>query len=307
MATAERKPYRVMVTGPAKIRPTDPQALRDIEHVEKHGYVILEDVFSIAEAEEAKAEIERLRTKDASGPKGGRNEFEGWRTERIYGLLDKSRLFDKFVLLERVCALNDWFLDPGYMINSFHTIQINPGEDPQELHHDDAYCYIPRPRPPLGTAIIVALDSFTTTNGATEIIPGSHLWPTGQYPAPSRSQTISATCPAGSVVYFLGTTWHGGGKNTSLNPRVSLTVQYCQPYIRPTENQILAVDPRKLDKIPKSIVQMMGYSPHAPFIGYVDGMGPRRGIMRLMEWARKDVDFDPPTFADRDEGGKSKL
>jgi hypothetical protein len=36
-------------------------------------------------------------------------------------------------------------------------------------------------------------------------------------------------------------------------------VQYCQPYIRPIESQILAVDPRKLDGIHPRIVEMMGY------------------------------------------------
>lgn len=117
----------------------------------------------------------------------------------------------------------------GYAINSFHTIQINPSEDPQELHHNDAYCSIPRPRPPLGAAIIVALDPFITTNGATSIIPASHLWPSDQRPdlSSSSSQAISAVCPAGLVVYFLGTTWHGGSRNLFNVPRLSLTVQYC--------------------------------------------------------------------------------
>lgn len=35
-------------------------------------------------------------------------------------------------------------------------------------------------------------------------------------------------------------------------------MQYCNPYIRPIENQILAVDPRKLDGIDSRIVDMMG-------------------------------------------------
>jgi hypothetical protein len=78
-----------MEPGPTKQKPTDPQTLKDIEHVEEHGYIILENVFSVTKAEEAKAEINRLRTKDLSGPSAGRNEFEGFQTERIYGLLDK--------------------------------------------------------------------------------------------------------------------------------------------------------------------------------------------------------------------------
>ncbi|KAF2474202.1 uncharacterized protein BDR25DRAFT_323218 [Lindgomyces ingoldianus] len=212
-------------------------------------------------------QIERLRTKDRGGKRTGRNELN---TERIYGLLDKSRIFDKFALLDRVVSLNDWFLDPGFNISAFCTIQINLGESPQELHHDDAYCYIPHP--------------FTLTNGATNIIPGSHLWPSGDVPTHPHPSTISIACPAGSAIYFLGTTWHSGSPNTTSTPRQSLT------------NLILAVDPRKLDAIPERIVRMMGYEVQRPFIG-------------LMDWAGRDVEWSPPTFADSEEGfGKrSKL
>lgn len=169
----------------------------------------------------------------------------------------RSRVFDKFAMIPRVLALNEYFLDPAYMISAMHTIQINPGENPQELHYDDAFCHIPRPRLPLGSAIIVAFDDFTADNGATCIIPGSHKWVSNR--RGQHSETIPAVMPAGSVVYFIATTWHGGGQNKTSIPRQSLTVQYCQPYIRQIENQFLAVDPRKLDEIPQKIVAMMGY------------------------------------------------
>lgn len=138
--------------------PTDPVSLADIEHVKQHGYVIMRDMFSRADAAAAKAEIARL---SGSAPLVGRNPFEGLDTTRIYSLLNKTRVFDKFAVLPRVLALNDHFLDPGYQITAFHTIQINPEETPQDLHHDDGFCKFPRPRAPLGTAIMVAFDDFT--------------------------------------------------------------------------------------------------------------------------------------------------
>ncbi|KAF2432123.1 phytanoyl-CoA dioxygenase [Tothia fuscella] len=272
--------------------PSNPQTRADIEHVLEHGYVILEDCFSKAEAEDAKKEIRRL---SGDSPEPGRNPFEGLKTNRIYALLNKTRKLDKFTVLPRVIALNDYFLDEGYNISSFHSIQINPGEEPQGLHHDDQFTNLPRPRPPLGTAIIAAFDDFTPENGSTRIIPGSHKWTsdrTGQ-----QAETISAVCPAGSVVYFISTTWHGGGRNTASIPRMSLTVQYCQPYMRQIENQFLAVDPRKLDEIPETIVRMMGYRTHKPFIGYVDGLNPREGARRMLKRLEQPVNFDPSAFA----------
>jgi len=70
---------------PAKASlPSDPQTRADIEQCLENGYVVLENVFSLDEAAEAKAEIGRLSGKD---PIAGRNSFEGLKTTRIYSLL----------------------------------------------------------------------------------------------------------------------------------------------------------------------------------------------------------------------------
>lgn len=285
----ETFPY---TTSPHKPLPSDPSLAADVRHVLEHGYVILKDQFSKAKAEDTISEIDRLSGKD---PEAGRNAFEGLKTNRIYSLLNKSRVFDDYVTLPRVLELNDYFLEPGFCLSAFHTIQINPGEKAQDFHHDDAFAPVPRPRPPLGSAIIVAFDDFTETNGATRIVPKSHLWPSGI--RPSDDQAIPSVCPAGSVVYFISTTWHSGGQNQSPRPRKSLTVQYCQPYMRQIENMYLAVDPRKLDEIPKRIVELMGYKTFAGFIGYTDGLNPREAARRLVSWQQKPVDDSPPAFA----------
>lgn len=130
--------------------------------------------------------------------------------------------------------------------------------------------------------------------GATRIIPGSHNWDSERRGRPD--ETIPALCPEGGVVYFVSTLWHGGGANISDRPRQSATVQYCNPYIRPIENQILAVDPRKLDNIDPKIVEMMGYKHMEPFMGYADGLGPRRAARRMVRWLQNEVDENPPTF-----------
>jgi len=73
---------------PPKQLPASPQSRADIQHVEEHGYVVPENRFSSREAEAAKAEIERLSTRDGRTIMG-RNVFEGVNTTRIYSLLKK--------------------------------------------------------------------------------------------------------------------------------------------------------------------------------------------------------------------------
>jgi hypothetical protein len=123
-----------------------------IDHITEHGYAVIPNAFSSGEIDEAKAELRHLASVLEAGPAPlrGRNTFEGLKTQRIYALANKSRVFDKFALHPDILALNDHFLDPGYLLNSFQSINIQPGETPQTLHHDDGYVTVPRPHRAFG-------------------------------------------------------------------------------------------------------------------------------------------------------------
>jgi hypothetical protein len=258
---ADLNPQTLAAFIPRSI-PSDPKTRALTEQVLKEGYVVIPNCFSRDEGKAAIAEIARLSGKD---PKTTRDDFFGRKTSRIYALPNKSRLFDKFYMLPQVLALNDYFLEPDYLPYVIQSIVINPGEGQQPIHHDDAATRLPRPRAPLSAAIMVVLEDYTETNGATKIIPASHLW--GKSQKVRKQDSISAICSAGSVVYFLGTTYHSGGPNISDKPRHALTVQYCQPYIPPLENLMFCVDPRKLNEIREKVVDMMGYKSGFPFLG----------------------------------------
>ncbi|RDW91113.1 hypothetical protein BP5796_02278 [Coleophoma crateriformis] len=271
--------------------PTSPSIEPLVKHVLEHGYVILPSIYTPHQVSHALSELDRLEKEQASGPasQGGRNAFEGFNTRRIYALPDKSRAFDCFPIHPTVLMLNDFFLQENYLLTSFHTVNIEPGATEQEIHTDDGLIALPRPRPLMGVGTMVALDDFTSTNGATTLIPGSHLWSDAR--VPTRSEMIPAIMPAGSMVYFLNTLWHSGGANTSSHTRRSLTIQYCQPWIRTFENMTVAMGWEDLDQVPKPLLKLMGFSTH-DFMGYVDGRAPRTGVemrkKRLIEWALQE-------------------
>ncbi|KAH7205116.1 uncharacterized protein BKA55DRAFT_629165 [Fusarium redolens] len=268
----------------------DPHNEDLIHSVIENGFVILENMFTEAEVEEACQELKRLSESDAAGPasSGGRNKFEGFRTNRIYALLNKSRVFDKFVAHPKIVALNDYFFDPGWLVSTFQSITLQSGAEAQTLHHDDGYITVPRPHRPFGSAIMISLDAYTEFNGSTVVVPKSHEW--GPDRIPSRAEALPVVMPRGSIVFFLGTLWHGGGQNTSDHERRALTVQYCQPWVRPIENQILAVNFGRLPEIPKHIVDMMGYQVGKPFIGFVNGESPLKAAQRhLKRWKESNV------------------
>ena len=75
----------------------------------------------------------------------------------------------------RVLPVVEGVLDRGCLISSLSSIAIDPGETAQPIHADDQLMPIPKPHPPTVCNTMWALTDFTEANGATRIIPGSHL------------------------------------------------------------------------------------------------------------------------------------
>lgn len=239
----------------------------DLATLQCDGYVILPKLLSADELAEIRAAVTPLLDRN------GRNPFEGRSTQRIYSVLNKTRACDRIADHPRVLALLDRLLMPNYLLSMLQVINILPGEQAQMLHTDDAFYPLPRPRKALGAATIWAIDDFTADNGATDIIPGSHLWGDRN---PDAAQRQPVVMPAGSCVFFLGTLWHGGGANRSEQPRLAVTAQYCEPWLRPQEAFTLSTTRDTVRAVSEDIRRMLGYSIHPPFIGQVDGMHPKR-------------------------------
>ncbi len=240
----------------------------DLASVARDGYVILPDLLS-------PAELDAIRTDVAPFlDRVGRNSFEGHTTQRVYSVLNKTRACDVIADHPRVLALLDRLFLPNYLLSMLQVINILPGEQAQMLHTDDGFYPIPRPRAPLGAATIWAIDDFTAENGATDIIPGSHTW--GDRIPDGADERQPVVMSAGSCIFFVGTLWHGGGANRSGGPRLALTAQYCEPWLRPQEAFTLSMTRDTVRAVSEDIRRMLGYSIHPPFIGQVDGMHPKR-------------------------------
>jgi ectoine hydroxylase-related dioxygenase (phytanoyl-CoA dioxygenase family) len=243
----------------------------ELDEIATHGFVVLPDLLDGRTC----ALIKEQLAPSLGGVHFGRNDFEGFRSERVYALLAKSPAIAQLVEHPSVLALVDELLSPAYLLSANLAINVHPGETAQLLHCDDAYCYMPRPRRHVAVSAIWAIDEFTSDNGATELIPGSHRW-ANETPAPDDDRIRRVEMPAGSVVVFLGTVWHRGGAHRGRTTRLAITPQYCEPWIRQIENMPLAVPPAMAKQMSERVQALLGYSIHQPFIGYVDGRDPRR-------------------------------
>jgi ectoine hydroxylase-related dioxygenase (phytanoyl-CoA dioxygenase family) len=258
------------------------------EEFDRCGYLIFERVLSTAKVAEIRAALAPHLARDMKG----RNDFEGERTNRVYALMAKSPVFAELAIHPLALAFAEAELGESCLLSALLAINLHPGETVQPWHFDDSGAKIPRPRPPLGVSTFWAIDDTTEQNGATEIIPGSHLWD-GQFvegavrPADfagkaadretgDRADAVKLAMPSGSLAITKGTLWHRGGANRSDRPRLIITPQYCAGWVRQLENMALAVPADLADKLPERARELIGYSIHPPFMGHVDGRHPKK-------------------------------
>lgn len=241
----------------------------DLAALDRDGYVVLESLISAEVCDDIRSAVEPLLSKT------GRNSFEGYSTQRLYGVLNKTRTCDHLVEHPRVLALLDRLLLPNYLLSQLQAISICPGEAAQLLHYDDGMYPLPRPRAALSAATIWAIDAFAADNGATVVIPGSHHWSERHRPAASDHH-LNVVMPQGSCILFVGTLWHGGGANNTTHSRLALTAQYCQPWLRSQEAFTLSITAQTATTVSEDLRRMLGYSIYPPFLGMVEGMHPKR-------------------------------
>lgn len=257
------------------MKPTRDEAVAAID---EQGYVVLSDVAPMSLFDELERALAPLL---AEHPQG-RNDFEGFKTTRVSGLLAKSDVFQHVAANDDVLELVGAVLGPHFQISIIQAIQIHPGENAQGLHTDDALYPLPHPHPPVVFNTMWAIDDFTEANGATRLIPGSHKWnePAGQLAASDPEATIAAEMPRGSVLAWLGNLWHEGGANTTDRPRLGITMNYNQAWLRQQENQYLILSPETVAGFPPRLQEIAGWDIHPPFIGNVEGRIPLKLLRR---------------------------
>ena len=239
--------------------------------VRRDGYTIIPDVLTADEADALVATLEHIERERGIVPSP--NLFEGAKTVRIYNLLVHGPLFEAIPVHPKVLSVVERVLDPGCLISSLSSIAIGPGEVPQPIHADDQLIPIAKPHPPVVCNSMWALTDFTDANGATRIIPGSHL--RDHSPAFGKTyETIPAEMRKGSVMVYDGAMWHGGGANRTDARRVGVAMNYCAGYIRQQENQQLGVPRELVRRFPPRLRELVGYGVYNGLIGHIDKKTP---------------------------------
>ncbi len=256
------------------------QIQAQVDKIARDGYAIVERAIEPDFIDALVADLERLERELDVKP--APNRFEGVKTVRIYNLLLYGKLYERIPVHEHVLPIVERVLDPGCLVSSLSSIAIGPGEQAQPIHADDQLIPLGKPHVPIVCNTMWALTDFSDANGATRIIPGSHL----RDHSPDffgRYDSLAAEMPKGSVMIYNGSLWHGGGANRTDQRRIGVAMNYCAGYMRQQENQQLGIPREVAAQFSPRLQELVGYSLYNGLIGHIDKHHPLELLGRTPE------------------------
>ena len=271
----------------------EPTILDHLARIDADGYTIVERGVEPELVSELRGAIRRLERELRVEPKG--TAAEGRSTLRMYNLLAKDTVFQAMPLHQSVLPIVERVLDRGCLLSGMTAIDIGPGEREQPMHGDDIVMsrHLARPHAAMMVTSMWALDDFTAENGGTRFVPGSHRFATtpDEPGALDGVDVRSLEMPAGSIMIFHGSLWHGGGANSTGGTwRCGVNVQYCPGFVRQQQNPYLGIPPDVAATFPDRLLELLGYRLYKGIMGHVDGASPGEVVFgaHMAETAYRD-------------------
>lgn len=271
------------------------------EDLEAYGYCIIEGAIG---TNEAAALHQRLTEQAAAEAELDKARILPDKKQIVSFLLNKGQLFRDLLFHQVLRELVRHVLGELYLLSSYNGHIAPPGS--ARVYHTDQW-WVPRPMDPKGeplnrtgsinidrhrghhhqgnigvnkVAVVPActcnvmwmVDDFTAKNGATIVVPRSHL--SGREPDPEIDEDadwIPAEAPAGSFVVLDGRVWHSTGVNVSDRPRIGLTTNFCSWQFRQQENLPMGVSQEVLDSASDDLLDLIGFRPSFGYGSIGDG------------------------------------
>jgi len=251
----------------------------DREQLDRDGYLILNNYMGDQLLSELRGRVQQLF--ESEGATAGSEFKQEEQTRRLANLVDKGDVFGRSISMPEILESVGQILGPQFKLSSLNVRSADPHSTwVQPLHcdmgaiADDQGYWVAN--------TVWMLDDFTTQNGATRLIPGSHRW--GRLPqdvllnasAPHPDE-ILVTGKAGTVVVMNAHLWHGGTANHTDRPRCAMHGFYCrwdkpqqqyqkrllrpevQESLNPMLRKLLALDDPQNDALSANVLKTSGF------------------------------------------------
>ena len=234
------------------------------------GAVIIKSLFTKSQIASLNAEVNPHISKTCPGSKQTDDwlrDFHGDKTKRLNGVVGLSPTFRNEILeqplIHSLCEAIYLPTAGGYWLNSAQVIDIHPGSKAQPLHRDQwqfpIFTHCGPDAPEASVNFVVALSEFKGENGATRVIPGSHLW-SDLSENGTQEMTIPAEMEVGDACFISGKVVHGGGANvTSDEVRRAITLVFQCSYLTPEEAYPFLVEKEVVKGMSPRAQRMIGF------------------------------------------------
>jgi len=245
------------------------------EHIREHGLALLSGQLSpgkLAQARDATyAGAEDDRRQGRKADKFGLDYGE--RNVRVWNILNRHAVFREMVQMPVVLELLEEVIGWPALLGNISANIALPGSDGGVLHPDQVFVPRPWPPEPQGMNFAWLLDDFTADNGATEVVPQSHLSGDDVDPEELAARAVPVIAPAGTLMVFESRVWHRTGANRSTSPRAALFGWYTKPIYRTQENWFLSLDDDVIEGASDELLVLLAYKTQG--FGLVYGKSPR--------------------------------
>ena len=261
-----------------------------VDALKRDGYCIVEKAFSADFCDQVVETLDRVEVDYKIGPAD--SDFSGKNTIRIMNLLQYDEIFQQIPVADSFLPIIEQYLDPECLLSGIDSSKIRPGEKAQPIHADSWWLDDKRFEFPVMVNTLLALTDFTEENGATRLVPGSHLWSeeqvayeqadavNGQVPASQPKgygtdwEPIVAEIPKGAMILFDMRLLHGSGENRTDKPRPCIISPYVLGWIRQLDAFGYAIPQEKLRSFSPRLRRLVGLECYRGKYGSVNKMSP---------------------------------
>lgn len=203
----------------------------------ENGFLVVPGPFTGSDLPKTLARIEAAA--EAATP-GERFVGSSGTNIRIEGLLARAPGMEALFTHAPLLHLARQSIGDRFRLSSFHLRIVMPGAGAQALHRDVAEGCDGWPL----VAFIFMIDEFRVENGATRFVSASGQQATIADDHTTHPDAVHACGPAGSMIIFDGSVWHGFGANIGSAPRRSVYGALIPPDAVPASDLAAELPPR---------------------------------------------------------------
>ncbi len=241
-----------------------------IKKLKKHGYCCVENVISLNECNKKIKALEKLSL-NLKKNKNHKDELSKFGQVIIRDLVLRDpnnflNLIDNKLIIN---VLKNFFKDTFILDNCMASNSVKLKDNHYKaLVHIDSHLATSQLKNTSDIVVMFCFNNFTKENGATKIWPGSHL--SGKriqnekmFLKKKNNKFKYATAKSGSLVFFLGQTWHQIGKNINGKNRWGVLCHYKRWWIKPSTD-FTKCGPKIFNKLNNNQKQIFGFNSISP-------------------------------------------